>query len=234
MRWINAVSLVLCSLKQKQKPTGRTIWSWQPSRLNTFNCFCDLGGLVCHGFQGFGRTDLYEIITVRCTKELWVTKASSRSCCGSMVRRMDQMCDDVLFGYILHIGAFQQPRTFHLECSLNSGSDRKSSRFCKWGVFIFSPSCDTKPLCYTIILKFLLKYIFKKILPNFLLMYNIMLGSGIFHSDLTFTHIMKWSCGNSSSHLPSYKFIKILSIILLMVYITFLWLVYFITGKLYL
>lgn len=162
MRWINAVSLVLCSLKQKQKPTGRTIWSWQPSRLNTFNCFCDLGGLVCHGFQGFGRTDLYEIITVRCTKELWVTKASSRSCCGSMVRRMDQMCDDVLFGYILHIGAFQQPRTFHLECSLNSGSDRKSSRFCKWGVFIFSPSCDTKPLCYTIILKFLLKYIFKK------------------------------------------------------------------------
>ena len=98
----------------------------------------------------------------------------------------------------------------------------------------FSPSCDTKSLCYTIILRFLLKYIFKKILPNFLLVYNIMLVSGIFHSDLTFTHIMKWSCGNSSNHLSSYKFIKIVPTVLFMVYITFPWLIYFITGELYL
>lgn len=70
MRQINAVSLVLSSLKQKQKPTGKSHLVWQPSRLNAFNCFCDLGGLMCHGFQGFGRIDLYEVITVRRTKEL--------------------------------------------------------------------------------------------------------------------------------------------------------------------
>ena len=92
---------------------------------------------------------------------------------------------DWLHCYSLHIGAFQQPRTFHLGCSLNLGSDHKSSRFRKWGVFIFSSSCDTKSLCYTIILRFLLKYIFKKILPNFLLVYNMMLVSGIFNVEMT-------------------------------------------------
>lgn len=57
--------------KTKNKnPLAEAIWSWQLSRLNTFNCFCDLGGLACHGFQGFGRIDLYEVITVCGTKEL--------------------------------------------------------------------------------------------------------------------------------------------------------------------
>lgn len=57
--------------KTKNKnPLAEAIWSWQLSRLNTFNCFCDLGGLACHGFQGFGRIDLYGVITICCTKEL--------------------------------------------------------------------------------------------------------------------------------------------------------------------
>lgn len=90
---------MLSSLKQKNKnPLAEAIWSWQLSRLNTFNCFCDLGGLACHGFQGFGRIDLYEVSTVCCTKELRVTKAGSMSCCGAVVMRMDQMYNSFPFG----------------------------------------------------------------------------------------------------------------------------------------
>lgn len=86
--------------KTKNKnPLAEAIWSWQLSRLNTFNCFCDLGGLACHGFQGFGRIDLYEVITVCCTKELGVTKAGSMFCCGTLVMRMDQMCNGFPFGW---------------------------------------------------------------------------------------------------------------------------------------
>lgn len=97
MKQINAVSLVLSSLKNKN-PLAEAIWSWQLSQLNTFNCFCDLGGLVCHGFQGFGRIDLYEVITVCCTKELRVSKAGSTPCCGAMVMSMNQTCSGFLFG----------------------------------------------------------------------------------------------------------------------------------------
>lgn len=149
--------------------------------------------LVCHGFQ-IGRTDLYEVITVCCTKELWVTKASSRSCCGSMVRRMDQMCDDVLFGYILHIGALnsQEHSTWNvlwIRAVIVNPVD-SVNEVCLFLVLLVTPSPFAIPSSWSFYWN-----IFKKILPNFLLMYNIMLGSGIFHSDLTFTHIMKWSCG---------------------------------------
>lgn len=107
MRQINAVSLVLSGLKQNKNPLAEAIWSWQLSRLNTFNCFCDLGGLACHGFQGFGRIDLYEVITVLLYKRTLSYQAGSMSCCGAMVLRMDQMCDGFLFGltslqYSLH------------------------------------------------------------------------------------------------------------------------------------
>ena len=141
---------------------------------------------------------------------------------------------DWLHCYILHIGVFQQPRTFHLECSLNLGSDHKSSRFCEWVVFIFSSSCDTKSLCYTIILRFLLKYILKKFYQMFYWC-TVLCWFQVYFTVIWHLHTL-WNdhCGNSSNHLSSYKFIKILLAIFLKVYIMFPWLIYFITGELYL
>ena len=60
------------------------------------------------------------------------------------------------------------------------------------------------------------------------------LVSNVQCSDLTFTYIMKWSPDKSSNHLSPCKVITILLTVFLMLYITSLWLIYFVTGGLYL
>ena len=59
-------------------------------------------------------------------------------------------------------------------------------------------------------------------------MYNIMLVSGVQYSDSTFKHYKMITVISLVSHLPPYKVIRALSM-----YITFLWLIYFVTESLY-
>lgn len=94
----NAVSLVLCSLKQKQKPTGRShlvlatfpvkhfqllLWSWWVG-VPWFPGIWENWPLWSNHSSLYKRTLSYQS---RQHILLW-----------SMVMRMDQMCDDVLFG----------------------------------------------------------------------------------------------------------------------------------------
>lgn len=63
------------------------------------------------------------------------------------------MCDGVLFGITSlqysRYKAMPTAKTFHLECSVSFGSDHKSSRVCKWDLYIVSHSYDTKSLFCT-------------------------------------------------------------------------------------
>ena len=62
---------------------------------------------------------------------------------------------------------------------------------------------------------------------------NTMSVSGVLHSDLTFAFVMN-DHHDKSSHLSPYKVITISLTLFLMLYVTSPWLIYFITGGLYL
>ena len=65
------------------------------------------------------------------------------------------------------------------------------------------------------------------------LTYNIILVSNIEHNDSTLVYISRWSSHKSSCHLSPYTVNTILLTTFPMIYLTFPWCFYFITGSLY-
>lgn len=65
------------------------------------------------------------------------------------------------------------------------------------------------------------------------LTYNIIFVSDIEHNDSTLVYISRWSSHKSSCHLSPYTVNTILLTTFPMIYLTFLWCFYFITGSLY-